>query len=381
MKEKGTPIRPRVVHLIAPAPFGGAESVVATLAKCQSLGSGDVAVAVVLSPGTPDETPFLTTLVAAGVRIYRLNIPDRAYLTERRKLRALLETLRPQIAHSHGYRPDVLDAPVARGLGIATVTTVHGFTGGGLRNRAYEWMQRRAFRRFDAVVAVSRQLSSQLEADGVPARLLHVVPNAWEPTRPFLDRSEARLALGIPQSAFVVGWVGRITSEKGPDVMVRALGGLDSHMELSMVGSGAMTEQSVALSESLGVASRIRWHGTVPDAAAHLRAFDVLCITSWTEGTPMVLLEAMAAEVPLVVTSVGGIPDVISPREGTLVRAGDVKGIADGLQALFADPEAGRERAHAATARLAEDFAVEPWIQRYWNIYASFLENRPTHSE
>src|SRR5713101_3623616 len=87
--------------------------------------------------------------------------------------------LRPAVVHTHGYRPDVVDAGAARRLGIPTVTTVHGFTGGGWKNRFYERVQRRSHRRFDAVVAVSRPLVEQLLRDGVPPRRLHLVQNAW----------------------------------------------------------------------------------------------------------------------------------------------------------------------------------------------------------
>ena len=99
-------------------------------------------------------------------------MPGRAYLRERAAIARLLREVRPDVVHTHGYRPDVLDAGVARGQGIAVVTTVHGFTGGGWKNRVYEWLQCRAFRRFDAVVAVSRPLVGLLERRGHPVSLV-----------------------------------------------------------------------------------------------------------------------------------------------------------------------------------------------------------------
>src|SRR2546429_211481 len=84
-----------------------------------------------------------------------------------RGVAAACNRLRPTIVHTDGYRPDVVDASVARRRGIPTVTTVHGFTGGGWKNGLYERLQRRAFRRLDAVVAASEPLKAQLTRAGV----------------------------------------------------------------------------------------------------------------------------------------------------------------------------------------------------------------------
>src|SRR5439155_136427 len=108
----------------------------------------------------------------------------------------LCARLQPDVVQTHGYRPDVLDAGAARRLGIPVVTTVHGYTGGSWRNRLYERLQRRAFRRFDAVVAVSQRLADSLTHDGVPRDRVHLIRNAWAGAEPLLDRDAARRAPG-----------------------------------------------------------------------------------------------------------------------------------------------------------------------------------------
>lgn len=362
-----------VIHLLAPAPFGGLESVVAGLGMGQVAAGDDVAIGLLIPAGWSQGLSFSQAMEAAQIPLFRLEFPPRAYLSERRAVGALLSRLRPQVLHTHGYRPDVLHAPVARTLGVGTVATVHGFTGGGLRNKSYEWIQRRALRRFDAVVAVSMGLRTGLQESGVQAGRLHLVPNAFKPHGVCLDRALARAALGLPREGAVVGWVGRFTGEKGPDQMIRALQSLDSSVSLSMVGSGPMRLGLEDLANSLGVSSRIRWHGAVSEASRYLHAFDVVCLSSWTEGTPMVLLEAMAAETPVVATSVGGIPDVVSPMEAVLVPPGDPGAIAGGIRDILAAPAAARKRAKAAFERLSGDFTVEAWVRRYQEIYQACL--------
>jgi glycosyltransferase involved in cell wall biosynthesis len=358
-----------VLHVVAPAAFGGLERVVTMLAGGMRGLGHDVHVTAIVDGGG-SERPFLVSLAAAGVPTRALAVPGRAYGTERAAIAQLCRELRPDVVHTHGYRPDVVDAGVARRLGIPIVTTVHGFTGGGWKNRLYEWVQCRAFRRFDAVVAVSRPLVARLRGAGVPHARLHEVRNAWAPGAPLLDRDAARLALGLPRDGFAIGWVGRLSREKGPDVLVAALPYLhDLPVIASVVGDGPMRRSLESQARGLGLNGRIRWHGVVPDSARVLAAFDVCVLSSRTEGTPMALFEAMAAGVPVVATAVGGVPDVVSPREAVLVPSDDPALLADRIRDLHDNPVPAGERARAARARLEHEFAVAPWLARYEAIY------------
>src|SRR6266566_158231 len=133
-----------------------------------------------------------------------------------------------------------------------------------------------------------------------------------------------RRPLGIPRDGFVVGWVGRLSHEKGPDVLLDAIPHLrDVPLGVSVVGTGAQRAALQERARDLGLNGRVRWHGVVPDADRLFPAFDVFVLSSRTEGTPVVLFEAMAANVPIVTTGVGGVPDVVSPAEAALVRSED----------------------------------------------------------
>lgn len=360
-----------ILHVVAPAEFGGLERVIQLLGTgLQGLGGGhEIHVACIVSHAVIAD-PLLAPLSDAGVQTHQIVVSGRGYRRERTAIAELCRRLRPDVVHTHGYRPDVVDAGVARELGIPTVTTAHGFTGGPWRNRFYEYLQRRAFRRFDAVVAVSRPLGDRLAAAGVPRERLHVVPNAYRRLTPPLDRQAARRELGIPLDDFVVGWVGRLSQEKGPDVLLDALPMLgDVRLAMSFVGAGVQREWLEARAAHRGVADRIRWHGVVPDADRLFPAFDLCVMSSRTEGTPVVLFEAMAAGVPVVTTAVGGIPDVVSADEAVLVPSENPSALAAAIRDVYTQPAAAAQRARAARARLARDFAVEPWLERYVDIY------------
>lgn len=345
------------------------------LAAGQAASGEAVSVAAVLSGGEGDDHPFVAAVRRHGVDVEVLRIGVREYLRERREVRALLRRRGAHILHTHGYRPDVVDAPVARRMGVAAVATVHGYTrGGGLKGRLYEWLQARSYRHSDAVLAVSAKLRAELLRAGISPERVYTVPNAWEPPRGSRSRAEAREALGLPADGVVVGWVGRLSPEKAPDVALRVLAGMRrTDARLSVVGTGPMQEKAGSLAHSLGVAERVRWHGYVEGVGELLGGFDALLVTSWTEGTPITLLEAMAAGVPVVSTSVGGIPDVVGPNEARLAPAGDVAALARALDETLADPAATRARVSAARLRLETHFAVGPWVERHREIYSAAM--------
>ncbi len=360
-----------ILHVTAPGAVGGLERVVQALAGGLRRAGHDARVAAVLDAGT-GSTPFLAGLEAAGVPIVTVSLPPRAYFDERRRLADLFRALAPHVIHTHGYRADVQAGAVARQLGFPTVTTVHGFTGGGWKNRLYERLQRRAFRRCNAVVAVSRPLAERLRQDGVPADRVHVLPNAAPVREAALTREAARAALGLPETGFVAGWVGRLSQEKAPDLMVQALAHAPAHMTAVLIGEGAAGPAAHRLAETMGVASRIRWAGAVPEAGRLFTAFDCFVLSSRTEGTPMVLFEAMAAGVPIVATAVGGVPDVVSDREALLVKGTEPAALGAALAAIGADPAAARTRAAAAARRL-DEYRIEPWVARYVAVYQAVL--------
>jgi glycosyltransferase involved in cell wall biosynthesis len=345
------------------------ERVVEALATGLGAAGHDCAVAPVLEPGEAGH-PFVLALQRAGIAVHPIHVGPRAYLAERRAVGALCRELQPGVLHSHGFRADVVDAPAVRAQRIPIVTTVHGFTGGDWRVRLYERVQARAFRRFDAVVAVSRPLEQRLAATGVPRDRLHLLPNAWHRSEVPVMRAAARQHLGLPQDEFVAGWVGRLSAEKGGDVLLYALAEPAAReVRACFVGGGAREGPWRTLAAELGVADRVYWPGPVDAASRYFTAFDAFVLSSRTEGTPIALLEAMAARIPIVATRVGGVPDVVTEHEAWLVDSEDPCAIARALRTVRDDPAEALRRTDAALARLQRDFDLARWIRGYEAIY------------
>ena len=368
---RGAPPEPlRVVHVVAPARYGGLERVVQALSAGQAAAGERVQVVAILE--RRGEHPFVSAVRSAGVRVAVLRMPRRGYINEYRQLRELIREVTPDVVHTHGYRPDILASRAARAERVPVVATSHGFSYGAWRNRLYEWLQRRAFRSFDAVVAVSRPMSEMLRSAGVPARLLHVVPNGLSDEVVY-DRARARELLGIPAEAFRIGWVGRFAWAKAVDIFIESVALIqDVPWTASIIGTGEGEAEARALAERLGVAARIQWHGYVADAGHSLAAFDAMVISSRTEGTPISLLEAMRAQVPLITTSVGGIPDVVSEAHAWLVPPHDPNAIAAAVRDVWSRPTERVTRTAAAFNRL-RSFGVEQWVESYERVYRSVL--------
>lgn len=359
----------RILHLLAPAETGGLERVVAELSAGLRRKGDEVLVGIVLDePGV--HHPFVEQLREWNVPHSELQVGSRRYLRERKLVGELCDTFDPDVVHTHGYRCDVLDAGVARDRGIATVSTAHGFTGGSPKNRLLQWIQRRSYSSFDVVVAVSAPLRHRLSASGVPDDQIAVIRNAWRPRTEQLSRSESRRRLELPSEAFVAGWVGRFSREKAPDLFVEALERLETESAIGcMIGDGALRGEIAERARASALRGRLHLPGSIPKAERFYRAFDVFVLSSRTEGTPMVLFEAMNACVPIVATKAGGVPDVVSRSEARLVEPEDVEGLADAIADVRRDSTDREGRTRRAKERLEREFSVGRWLDRYRTLY------------
>jgi glycosyltransferase involved in cell wall biosynthesis len=362
-----------VLHVLAPMREGGLERVVTMMSLGQR--ADFVHVAAIIEPSLADGHPFVEQLEALGVPITRVVVGARSYLREYRLLSALIARLEPRVVHTHGYRADVVGGAVARARRVPTVSTVHGFTGGGRRNRLYEWVQSVALKRSDAVIAVSAPLVTRLAEDGVPHDKIHCIPNGFAPVVDTITRAAARRVLSLRDDVLVVGWVGRLSKEKGADVMLDALAESAPRWHLSIIGEGDEFDDLRQQAAALRITDRVAWHGSLPNAGSLLTAFDAFVLSSRTEGTPITLLEAMHAGVPIVATRVGGVPDVIGSSHAILVPSEQPRMIAAALSEVANEPLAAAHRTILARERLLQSFGSVEWLDAIRAVYQGACAN------
>ncbi|UQS91164.1 glycosyltransferase [Pseudomonas chlororaphis subsp. piscium] len=187
-----------------------------------------------------------------------------------------------------------------------------------------------------------------------------------------LPKAEARRELGLSSSAWIVGNVGRLHPDKDQATLLRgfaaALPGLPRESQLAILGSGRLEQNLKDLSRELGIADRVLFLGQVTEARRYFRAFDAFALSSDHEPFGMVLLEAMAAGVPLLATACGGAKEVVE-GVGILFPLGDAEHMAQGLQHLAGMDENQRLLcAELMFERLRERFSDRAVRDAFWRL-------------
>jgi glycosyltransferase involved in cell wall biosynthesis len=266
------------------------------------------------------------------------------------------------VVHTHMYASAVAAAIAVNETPVPLVLHEHSeATWRDSRSRA---VARAAYARSVAVVAVSAAIGRRLvDVDGVPPHKIHVLPNALPPQPERVATAIATLRHGP-----LVGAVARLEPEKGIEVFVRAAAQLRRVVpscRFVIVGDGSQRAALQQLAAQLDV--RIAFLGFRIDGPALVGALDLLVVPSFSEGTPLVILEAMAAGVPVVATAVGGIPEQVrAEHEALLVPPGDPGALAAACSRVLHDPELARRLTAAAHRRMPRHSALIDSIERLY---------------
>jgi glycosyltransferase involved in cell wall biosynthesis len=301
--------------------------------------------------------PTIASVVLPAVRTKRDLRPIVAHVRAVRRLAPTLVhvNLRTPYAAQYG----LLAALAATGAPVVAVEHLPLRS----QSRVSRWFKRQTSRRLAAHVAVGDRVARFVEDDaGLPGGSIRVIRNGV----PADDGTDVeRLAPGP-----VVGAIGRLDPQKGFDVLVRALGRLRA-ISAVIVGDGEEAAELRALAERTGVSDRLVLAGPRVSARAALRGFDVLAAPSRFEGLPLVVLEAMAARVPVVAAAVGDVGEAVTDGEtGILVRAEDADGLAAAIETLVQDEALRTRLADRAHAVWAERFDAKRMVEEYERLYA-----------
>jgi glycosyltransferase involved in cell wall biosynthesis len=285
------------------------------------------------------------------------------------------------VVHTHTAKAGILGRIAARMAGVpAVVHTVHGwvFTAEhpAAHSRVYLEIERHFAGWCDSLVVVSENDREEGLALGVGRRDQYVLIRSGIELEAFRDvtltRAAARERLGLPDDAFVVGSVGRLSPPKCPEVAVAAfhrLAGTCPRARLVMVGDGWQRGEVEAEVGRRGLADRALFLGLRLDVPELLRAFDVFLLSSSHEGLPRTLPQAMAAGLPVVATRVGGVPNAVTDGvNGWLAEAGDADALGDRLAGLAGDPGLARRMGEAGLARV-EGFSATRMARELEALY------------
>jgi glycosyltransferase involved in cell wall biosynthesis len=188
---------------------------------------------------------------------------------------------------------------------------------------------------------------------------------------------DAKIELGLPTRGVLIGSVGRLSKEKGFDILIKAIdavrrNGVDAY--LAIAGEGDEYDSLACLIRSLGLEERCFLLGFCKDTLKLFQAFDVFALSSHREGLPNVILEAMALEVPIVATSVGSVSDVIGGNNPvSLVRPGDIQQMAESLTTMVKNSELRIQVAATGRQRVESHFSFSRRMERVAGVYNELL--------
>jgi glycosyltransferase involved in cell wall biosynthesis len=290
-----------------------------------------------------------------------------------------LHRARADVLHTHDFAMNTFGAAAALLARVPAISTIHGRH--WVTDRPRRALAYRVLRRLGVpIVAVSEDLAGFLVTGlRVPRAQLEVVHNGIPiPDRPVSDspdrRASARAALGIPEDLALVVAVGNLYPVKDHATLVRAIARLPA-ARVAIAGRGDQEAPLRALAAQLGLADRVHLLGLRDDVETVFAAADVFVQPSLSEGLPLAVLEAMATGLPVVATSVGGIPEVIADgRTGLLVPASDPLALAAALAKVLSSPDLAKSLGRSGRERALAEFSVEQMTERYRRLYGERLD-------
>jgi len=360
----------RILHIISSGGMYGAEAVILNLSRTLNE-QGHTSLLGIFANSSNPNLQLHERALAEDIESHLIPCNGQVDRTVPATIRALAATTRADLIHAHGYKADVYVYFAMRKTGIPLVSTCHTWYDDNLLLWLYGVIDRRILRRYQAVIAVSDEVRDRLLDAGVPPDRVHFVRNGID-LRPFTNAVPSLRHLAVPGS-LLIGWVGRLTHDKGPDLFVRAIAQLLPEFpdaRYILVGEGPYRPQVQRLITDFALDDDVHLLGQRQDMPAVYASCDLMVSSSRQEGLPMAILEGMASSLPWVAPSVGAIPLAIHDgQNGILIPPENVDVLANSMARMMRDSEE-RGRTGAAAHRLTKsEFSAERMSEDYLGVY------------
>ncbi len=292
-------------------------------------------------------------------------------------LRKIVRDRQIDIVHAHGYKPGFFASRLARTEGIKPISTSHGWTGQNYRERfVYYPADRLIIRTFPMAIAVSSQIRDTLIRWGSKPERVRVVLNGIDHEKYRRDEqlvARMRDSLGIEPGQIVLGASGRLEPQKRFDVLLDTMARLvprRPELRLLIAGEGSLKHKLAAQIQRLGIGDRCQLLGHRSDMSEVYHAFDVLVQSSDYEGTPTVVVEAMALQIPVVATDAGGTTELVDDGiHGLIVPPRNPDALASAIEKAIDHPEQTAQRVVAARERVETDLSFDARMVAIERIY------------
>lgn len=364
----------KILHLISSNGFYGAENVLLEICLGLEASSRFKPVIGLLNTGNQGHLPLLRECRRHNLTCVEFSCRGRYDKVLIRDLKRFVQANGITVIHSHGYKSNFY-AFFVRSTGVSLVTTCHNWIISDLKMRCFTWLDKILLRFFNSVVCVSRPIQMELERWRVgQLSLIYNGINIRNFERNNARRHEIRHRLGLTDRERVIGFVGRVSKEKGINVLLEC--GADIHssfpdLHIVLVGDIVEDEQLKARLKNKKN-DYVHPVGVRSDVASFYSAFDIFVLPSLTEGLPMVVLEAMAARLPVIASSVGSIPEVVeNEKTGYLIKPNSTGSLYRAMEHLLRCPDQMRGMGKRGFEKVCREFTSKKMIQEYVAIYNS----------
>ncbi len=360
-----------IAHITFDMRIGGAEQVISNLIENTNQSKYNLSIICL------DQTigPFGRKLQEKGCQVISFNRKPGFDLSLIRQIHDYIIRCNVDILHCHQYTPYIYGLFASFFTSAKVIFTEHG--------RFYP--DKRKFKRVvlnpflsfftNTITAISLATRDALvEYENFPRKKIKIVYNGIDDslyTTSFAANRKA--SLGINKKDYVLGTVARLDTIKNQKMMIKSLASVREtypNTFLIIVGDGPERNSLEAFVSSLGFSSHVIFTGFKDDVYNYLKTMDIFLLTSFSEGTAMTLLEAMAAGLPCIVTDVGGNPEIVEDNEtGFIIPNDDEKTLADKICILFKDENLKKKIGKAGRRRFEEHFTVDKMVAAYEKIY------------
>jgi glycosyltransferase involved in cell wall biosynthesis len=368
----------KILHIISSGGMYGAEAVILNMSRTLNESSHSSILGVFSNSANPN-LQLHETATAQGIESHLISCAGQIDRTVPSSIRELVARTNADVVHAHGYKADIYCYFALRGSGVPLVSTCHTWYDNDLTVSLYGAADRFILRNYAAIVAVSEDVKQRLLKAGVRKEKIHIVRNGID-LRPFDNATPSLREISSPDNAPIVGLIGRLATEKGVDIFLRAAARVLTELPATnfiVVGEGPDREQLELLVDELKIRNNVFMLGRRDDMPSVYASLDIMVSASRREGLPMAILEGMASSRPVVATAVGAVPDVVvDGRTGVLVPPENVEALASEIVTLL-NNRTQRENLGAAAKRLIEEeFSAERMTTDYLRIYEQAIATK-----
>ena len=328
---------------------------------------------------------FIRTFRDFGIKVEIIPERRRFDLSVIPALRNFVEAFHPDIVVTHSVKSHFLMWRSRLWKEYPWVALHHGYTTTDRKMRVYNRLDRWSLPKADRVLTVCHAFAQELaNITGISVEEISVRHNAIRPSPPpdSTEIESLRERYGLAENDRVILSIGRLSKEKGHRDLISAFIHLcdtnpETKARLMIVGDGPERESLQAAAKITSVNERVIFAGQVSNVQPFYAIADVFVLPSHSEGSPNVLLEAMAANVPVVATAVGGVPEIVAnDASALLVPANDPAALAGAIDRLLADQELGKRLTQTAAALIKSDHSPEQHAEALIAIYREEINRR-----